>query len=87
MAANLAHPRAQFLENVAASFSVEEIMDLTVDSPGHLSTLLCMDCTHVSIGAAIEPRQIKHPRVFVTWEMLRFPQGQPRVIERLAPER
>jgi len=87
MASELAHPRAEFFENVAASFSVREIMDLTIDSPGHLSTLLCEECTHVSIGAAVESKKTRHPRVFVTWEMMRFPQGQPRVIQRLAPKR
>ncbi len=80
-AAALYHPRAYHHENVAAAASAEEAMALVVDSPGHLKALLCTSCTHISIGAAIEPVLDRRPRLFVTWEVLEFPQGEPRRIQ------
>ncbi|MFT5683095.1 MAG: hypothetical protein ACI8RZ_004022 [Myxococcota bacterium] len=79
-AARLAHPRAAHTENVAAAANAEEAMDLVTGSPAHLGALLCQDCTHVSIGAALEPVLDRRPRLFVTWEMMSFPEGAPRKI-------
>lgn len=71
-------PAARHHESVAAAASADEAMDLIVDSPAHLRSLLCEECTHVSIGAALEPALDRTPRLFITWELLEFPQGQPR---------
>lgn len=79
-AARLAHPRADHTENVAAAATFEEAMDLVIGSPAHLGALLCQDCTHVSIGTALEPVLDRRPRLFVTWEMMSFPEGEPRKI-------
>ena len=79
-AAKIAHPRAHHTENVAAAASAEEAMQVVIDSPAHLGALLCEECTHVAIGAALEPALDRRPRLFVTWEMLSFPQGAPRKI-------
>ena len=76
------HPRAQHYENVVASYSIMEALEMVVNSPGHLKTLLCEPCSHMSIGAAIEPILQGQPRLFVTWELLSFPQGKPQKIER-----
>jgi uncharacterized protein YkwD len=80
-AVELAHPRAQHYENVAAAATAEEALARVVDSPGHLRNLLCEPCTHASIGAALEPVLDRTPRVFVTFELLDFPQGPPRAID------
>jgi len=80
-AEDYAHPRAQHFENVAAAASAEDALSLVVDSPGHLRNLLCETCTHASIGVALEPVLERRPRVFVTWELLAFPQGAPRPID------
>jgi len=82
-AARLAHPRAKHYENVVAAGSAEEALLMTIDSPGHFRVLLCETCTHISIGAALEPKLSGHPRIFVTWEVLEFPQGEPLPIEKL----
>jgi hypothetical protein len=74
------HPAARHTEDVAAAFSASEAMDAVWLSPGHRKNLLCADCTHASIGVAIEPVTDAVPRLFVTWEMLSFPQGEPRPI-------
>ena len=79
-AAKVAHPRAHHIENVAAAASASEAMELVLDSPAHLGALLCETCTHVAIGAALEPVLDRRPRLFVTWEMLVFPQGTPQKI-------
>ena len=62
-------------ESIAAAQSAQEALDIVVSSPAHIQTLLCEDCTHISIGATIEPVLNRIPRLFVTWEMIRFPQG------------
>lgn len=85
-AANLAHPRARHYQNVAAAFSGPDALALSIDSPGHFKTLLCETCTHMSIGVALEPKRIGTPRLFVTWEVLEFPQGRPVKIEKLQQE-
>lgn len=82
-AARIAHPRARHLENVAAAVDADEAMALVVDSPGHLQALLCTACSHVAIGAALEPVLDRRPRLFVTWELLSFPEGPPQPIDRL----
>jgi len=76
----IAHPRAEHFESVAAARSAEDALAVVLDSPGHRSMLLCDTCTHVAIGAALEPVLDRPPRLFVTWELLRFPQGEPRPI-------
>lgn len=76
------HPRASHHQNVAAALSADEALTLAKDSPGHFQVFLCETCTHMSIGAAIEPT-MGHPRLFVTWEVLEFPQGEPKAIEKL----
>ena len=81
-AANLAHPRASHHQNVAAALTADEALTLAKDSPGHFQVFLCETCTHMSIGAALEPTFV-HPRLFVTWEVLEFPQGVPKRIEKL----
>ena len=55
-------------------------MDITRLSPGHLANLLCEECTHASIGVALEPVTDRTPRLFVVWELLRFPEGPPQAI-------
>lgn len=77
----LAHPRARHYENVAAAYTVQEAWHLAVNSPGHLQVFLCETCTHVSIGASVEPVIDSQPRLFFTWEVLEFPQGEPKKIE------
>lgn len=79
-AATVAHPKAEFYENVAVAATAEEAHALVEDSPGHFRNLLCADCTHATIGVAIEPVLNRRPRLFVTWELLRFPEGTPRPI-------
>ncbi len=80
-AVEIAHPRAQHYENVAAAATAAEALARVVDSPGHLRNLLCESCTHITIGAALEPVLDRPPRVFVTFELLSFPQGPPRPID------
>jgi uncharacterized protein YkwD len=80
-AGEMAHPRARHFENVAAAATADEALARVVDSPGHLRNLLCEACTHVAIGAALEPVLVRPPRLFVTFELLEFPQGPPRMIE------
>ncbi|MCB9761253.1 MAG: hypothetical protein H6739_15535 [Alphaproteobacteria bacterium] len=75
------HPESIFYEDVAAAMSAEEALALVELSPGHRRHLLCEPCTHVSIGAALEPVTDRAPRLFVTWELLEFPNGPPKAIE------
>ncbi len=82
-AALVAHPQAKFYENVAVALTAEDAHQLVEDSPGHFRNLLCETCTHVTIGVAIEPVLEGRPRLFVTWELLQFPEGPPRAL----PER
>lgn len=81
-AAKQFHPRASHYQNVAAALTAEEALTLAKDSPGHFQVFLCETCTHMSIGAALEPT-MGQPRLFVTWEVLEFPQGEPKAIEKL----
>lgn len=77
------HPKALHRQDVAAASDWEEAMALLTLSPGHLQNLLCTSCTHVSIGTALEPYAIGEvPRLFVVWELLEFPNGVPKKIER-----
>jgi hypothetical protein len=71
------HPRAQHYEDLAAAYSPEEALALVWASPGHRNNLLCEHCTHASIGVALEPSVSSPPRLFVTWELLAFPEGTP----------
>lgn len=76
------HPKALHREDVAAAANWQEAMDLLTLSPGHLQNLLCTDCTHVAIGAALEPVTAdRTPRLFAVWELLEFPNGTPRPID------
>lgn len=72
------HPRAQHYENLAAAFSAPEALDLVWSSPGHRRNLLCEHCTHASIGVALEPVIGGPARLYVTWELLAFPAGEPQ---------
>lgn len=85
-AAKLAHPRARHHQNVGAGMDEKEVFRAVLDSPGHMQTLLCTTCTHISLGAALEPTLTTRPRIYVTWEVLEFPLGIPRPIERLNRE-
>jgi len=80
-ASEIAHPRAVFHENVVASLTAKDALDLIVDSPAHLKNLLCEKCTHVSIGASIEPVLNRIPRLFVTVEVVEMNEGEPRAID------
>ena len=74
-ARQLFHPYAEHYESIAAAQNAQEALDVVISSPAHIQTLLCSDCTHIAIGATIEPVLDRIPRLFVTWEMIRFPQG------------
>ncbi|MBN1337650.1 MAG: hypothetical protein JXB39_16985 [Deltaproteobacteria bacterium] len=76
------HPGARHHEDLAAAFSAEDAADLVWLSPGHRANLLCEPCTHVAIGTALEPSTDAPPRLFVTWEILEFPEGPPRPVAR-----
>lgn len=78
------HPRALHYENVAAAPTWQEASDLVALSPGHAMNLLCERCTHASIGVALEPVTDRVPRLFVVWELLEFPDGEPVEIRRFA---
>lgn len=80
-ASRFAHPRAEHFQNVAAAPSAEDALEMVALSPAHLKNLLCESCTHASIGASLEPVLDRIPRLFVTWELLQFPQGMPREID------
>lgn len=74
-------PRAKHHEDVAAADSTAEAWERMVQSPGHLQNLLCRACSHVSVGAVLEP-----PRLVVAVEMLEFPDGPPGAL-RVEPGR
>ena len=76
-----AHPRARHYENVAAAATAADAHALVEGSPAHLANLLCASCSHIAIGATLEPVLDRVPRLFVTWELLEFPQGPPREID------
>jgi len=80
-AAAFAHPRAEHFQNVAGAPTAKDALRMVELSPAHLKNLLCAQCTHVSIGASLEPVLDRIPRLFVTWELLAFPQGMPREID------
>ncbi len=78
----LFHPAAEHTEDLAVAYSWQDAMHLVWASAGHRANLLCGDCTHVAIGVALEPVETEPARLYVTWEMLSFPQGEPRPITR-----
>jgi hypothetical protein len=80
-AGNVTHPRAKHYQNVAAAPTASDALEMVVLSPAHLQNLLCGSCTHVSIGASLEPVLDRIPRLFVTWELLEFPLGAPQEID------
>jgi len=80
-AASFAHPRAKHYQNVAGAPTASDALKMVELSPAHLKNLLCETCTHASIGASLEPVLDRIPRLFVTWELLSFPQGAPREID------
>lgn len=80
-AARMANPDARHYENVAAALTAQDALALVWDSPGHRRNLLCAPCTHAAIGVALEPALQRRPRLFVTWELLEFPQGTPSSID------
>jgi len=71
------HPRARHRQDLAAAPTWEEALDIVTLSPGHKRNLLCESCTHLSVGVALEPVVDRPPRLFVVWEVLEFPQGEP----------
>ena len=75
------HPRPVLHEDVAAAASAASAAALVEDSPAHLQNLLCEACTHAVVGAALEPVLDRAPRLFVTWELIEFPNGPSRPID------
>lgn len=74
------YPRGAFHEDVAVASGAAEAWDGLRASPGHLANLLCRDCTHITIAAALEPTL--DPRLFIVFELMRFSEGEPEPIER-----
>jgi len=74
------YPRGAFHEDVAVASGAAEAWAGLRASPGHLANLLCRDCTHISIGAALEPAA--DPRLFIVFELMRFSEGEPEPIRR-----
>ncbi len=72
------YPRGHYYEDVAVADTADDAWETLLASPGHLANLMCADCTHLSIGTAIEP--VADPRLFVVWEVMAFPDGEPRRI-------
>lgn len=68
-------PRGHYYENLAVGDTAAEAWQALLASPGHLANVLCRECTHLSIGAATQPTE--GGRVFVVWEVMVFPQGEP----------
>ncbi len=83
-AADQFRPRARHTENVAAAYTAEEALQVVWDSPGHRKNLLCEQCSHISVGVALEPVLDRPPRLFVVWELLEFPLGEPRALPEYA---
>jgi hypothetical protein len=77
-AVHVAHPQAKFYENVAVAINSNDAHALVEDSPGHFRNLLCEPCTHATVGVALEPVLDRTPRLFVAWELMWFPHGEPR---------
>ncbi|HCH62523.1 MAG TPA: hypothetical protein DFR83_06960 [Deltaproteobacteria bacterium] len=77
-ATKVAHPQAQFYENVAVAITADDAHALVEDSPGHFRNLLCEPCTHATVGVALEPVLDRPPRLFVAWELMWFPNGEPQ---------
>ena len=74
------YPRGHYYENVAVADTVDEAWETLLASPGHLANVLCRDCTHVSIAAVMEPAP--DPRLYVVWEVMAFPAGEPAAIRK-----
>jgi hypothetical protein len=75
------HPRPVLHEDVAAAASAASAAALVEDSPAHLPNRLCEACTHAVVGVALEPVLDRAPRLFVTWELIEFPNGPSRPID------
>lgn len=73
-------PRAKHHEDLAVASSAAEAWDVILASPGHRRNLLCDTCTHLAIGAALEPAV--SPRLFFAIETLEFPDGIPQAIHK-----
>lgn len=69
-------PQADHHENVATALTWQDAHDMVWLSPGHRRNLLCEPCTHVAIGTALGVAD-RVPQLYVTWEMLEFPNGPP----------
>ncbi len=82
-ARSYAFPFAFHHQAVATAPTSAEAMSLVIDSPAHLQTLLCEACTHATIGVALEPVLDRAPRLFVTWELMEFPKGPPKLLDSL----
>ena len=79
-AVRVAHPQAKLYENVAVARTAADAHALVEDSPGHFRNLLCEACTHATVGVALEPVLDRPPRLFVTWELMWFPNGMPQAL-------
>lgn len=73
-------PRAKHHEDLAVAPTAAEAWDVILASPGHRRNLLCTDCTHIAVGAALEPAV--SPRLFFAIETLEFPDGTPQPIRK-----
>lgn len=71
-------PGARHREDLAVAATADEAWEVTWNSPGHRLNLACTDCTHLVIGAAMEPAV--SPRTTYAIELLQFPSGEPRRI-------
>ena len=76
---------AEHYQNAASAYTAAEALALRLTLPATFKSFLCETCTHVSIGAALEPTLDRMPRIFVTWEILDFVQGEPKKIDKLRP--
>ncbi len=74
------YPRARYHEDVVAADTAEEAWERLYDSPGHRLNLLCAACTHIVVGAALEPTI--PARAFAVLDLMEFPEGEPRPIVR-----
>jgi uncharacterized protein YkwD len=71
-------PRARFREDLAVAPDADEAWSLIMASPGHRENLLCTTCTHVAVGAALEPSMA--PRLYFALELMEFPEGTPATV-------
>lgn len=71
-------PRARHHQDVAVGDTAPELWERLQESPAHRANLLCRTCSHAIVATALEPAA--PPRLFAVWELLEFPEGEPRPI-------